>query len=366
MKKTDTFHYLSIAIATIIAIVIAIFQPLNNNSKILYEITDLGTLDNLRTYANGINDSGKIVGASEVRNEREYTFIWDKIKGMQQLNPHTNAYYRAYPKKINNAGQIAANIIYWKNKQKIKIGYLWDNSQCVLYKNALWVTDINDAGQMVGRSSYYDDQYKSRPALWNGSDDVLNLAVPLRFLHANRINNAGQIVGQCKICQKKLCKYHACFWDSKKSSPNKKDVIDLGTLNNYGESEAKGINNLGQVVGNSSFKIDLTEKKEKHAFLWDSDRGMQDLGSLTPYNSYALDINDAGQVVGYSKERVYYRGIAFLWDAKNGLQNLNKLIRPHSRWMLYRADDINENGWIVGSGLLSDVTHAFLLTPISR
>ena len=364
MKKTETFHYLSIAIATLIAIVIAISQPLNNNTKILYEITDLGTLDNLRTYANGINDSGNIVGASEVRNEREYTFIWDKIKGMQQLNPHTNAYYRAYPKKINNAGQIAANIIYWKNKQEIKIGYLWDNNRCVIYRNSLGFNDINDAGQMVGY--FYDnDKDKSGIALWNGPDDMLNLTVPLRFRHANRINNAGQIVGQCKICQKKLCKYHACFWDSKKGSPNKKDVIDLGTLNNYGESEAKGINNLGQVVGNSSFRIDLKEKKEKHAFLWDSDRGMQDLGSLTPYNSYALDINDAGQVVGYSKERVYYRGIAFLWDAKNGLQNLNKLIRPHSRWMLSRAYDINENGWIVGRGSLNGKVHAFLLTPIS-
>lgn len=79
---------------------------------------------------------------------------------------------------------------------------------------------------------------------------------------------------------------------------------DLGTLGGS-SSTAYGINDNGQVVGQSDIS-----SQSSHAFLWDADNGMQDLGTLDSYNgpgtfkgydsSYASSINNQGQIVGAS------------------------------------------------------------------
>src|SRR5689334_17742521 len=64
-------------------------------------------------------------------------------------------------------------------------------------------------------------------------------------------------------------------------------VTELGTLSG-GFSTANGINNLGQVVGQSDY----------HAFLY-SGGHLTDLGALPGGNySWANAINDNGQIVG--------------------------------------------------------------------
>ena len=71
---------------------------------------------------------------------------------------------------------------------------------------------------------------------------------------------------------------------------------DLGTLPGGAVSYATGINDSGQVVGNSSY----TANGFDHPFLY-SNGTMQDLGTLGGIDGYAEGINDSGQVVGYSE-----------------------------------------------------------------
>lgn len=80
--------------------------------------------------------------------------------------------------------------------------------------------------------------------------------------------------------------------------------------------------------------------------------------------SSALGINNAGQVVGrYGNASGNERAFTTI----NGeMTDLNTVIALNSGWLLLDATDINNSGYIVGSGVTSSGRiHAFLLTPVA-
>ena len=128
------------------------------------------------------------------------------------------------------------------------------------------------------------------------------------------------------------------------------------------------MNNLGQVVGWSETVVtdeSGTRNGTQHAFLYDEANGMQDLGTPPGIigGSMAEAINDSGDVVGYwdGATSGYFTG-TFIY--KNGTMfDLNTLIPADSGWRLWEARDINNDGQIVGWGILNGARRAFLLTP---
>ncbi len=116
-------------------------------------------------------------------------------------------------------------------------------------------------------------------------------------------------------------------------------VRDLGALK-HGSARIHGINSAGQAAGSSGFP----HGADTHAFFWDKQGGMRDLGTL-PGGDYsaAFDVNESGQVVGTSNTADSMH--AFLWSTASGLQDLGVLAGANSS----QAYAINHNGQIAGS-----------------
>jgi hypothetical protein len=81
-------------------------------------------------------------------------------------------------------------------------------------------------------------------------------------------------------------------------------------------------------------------------------------------SSVASALNDHDQVVGQVQ---YYSSVrrAFYWDKNTGMVDLFKLVRNKEDWdYLYLANDISNNGCIVGQGRKRNGGyHAFLMIP---
>jgi len=88
---------------------------------------------------------------------------------------------------------------------------------------------------------------------------------------------------------------------------------------------------------------------------------MIDLGTLGGDGSHALEINERGEVIGYSRT-AQNRQHACLWR-NGGVIDLNSLVPPDAGWELSIARGINDQGLIVGDGFLNGQRHMFLLTP---
>jgi probable HAF family extracellular repeat protein len=147
-------------------------------------------------------------------------------------------------------------------------------------------------------------------------------------------------------------------------------IINLGTLGGN-HSVAQSINNRGWVVGMAQnaisdpdpiFPAFLFGGLQNRAFLWQNGV-MQDLGTLGGPDSFAILVNESGQIAGLS----YTNSIAnpvtglpttdpFLWS-KGKMQDLGTLGGNYGQ-----PNALNEQGQVVGfSDLAGDFTnHAFL------
>jgi probable HAF family extracellular repeat protein len=167
------------------------------------------------------------------------------------------------------------------------------------------------------------------------------------------INDQTQVVGQSYPAQGPP---QAFLWTADGG------MRSLGSLNGHRASisGADAINDLGQIVGDSS----SDQFPGEHAAYFGR-TGVIDLGTLGT-DSVAHALNNQGQVVGMSFTNLGTR--AFITDLNGGpMLDLNDLIPPGTGWSLFDARGINDAGQIVGTGQLPgyDIIHAYLLTPDS-
>lgn len=194
----------------------------------------------------------------------------------------------------------------------------------------LYVSDINDRGQIIGTGRDLDLE---EPRAWIFEDGIMTDLGTMGGFSTDpcAINNAGIVVGQSWTSGGQN---HGFVWRDG-------EFTDLGTLGGR-DSKAFDINELNQVVGWAQSPTAPTL-----AVKWE-DGVMSQLGTLGGNQSHASAINNLGQIVGFSVDENYHAHM-FLWE--DGVMINPAEFIPDGLGFGGRANaqDINDAGQIIGT-----------------
>jgi probable HAF family extracellular repeat protein len=336
-------------------------------SELVTSTTGFPMIDLGEGIANGVNNSGKVVGQFWIQpSGSPHAYLWFKRNGGNDLGcfgygPQDDL---SEAIDINDLGLVVGSswmpmgethptrAFFWSNKDgMVNLGTSGEPDQSKppeeMYSYAF---GINNKGEIVG-------EVDNLAFLWTKKQGMvlLNPLLPTWqwWSTAWDINDYGQIVGsgQADHSVSDIREYHAMLWT------DVGEMSDLGTLKKH--SQALGINNRGEVVGGSSDQ----EKDYVHErigftgwvngfdplcvpFIWTEQFGMSQLLTLEEgaVSGCANAINDLGQVVGwmYTAEGEVH---AFLWTSKNGIKDLGKQLTEDFVSVAYA---INNLGQVVG------------------
>jgi len=353
-----------------------------------YTVTDLGTLGPNGQPFN-VTNNGLVSGASQTGNTVQ-AVLWYKGQMVKLSGMHDNS--MAFG--VNRSGQAVGEAqigdpdpngedfcgfeaLGLTSSASNCQAFLWQNSGSevlpALGGNNAVANQINNAGEAVGTAeSYIPDatcpsgdpqKLQFKPALWqnrNVSELPTYPGDPDGEAHA--INDNGHAAGASGECTAfnpiwltNLQPLHALLWEDGKAT-------DLGNLGGTGHGNgiiALNLNNHGEVIGFS----DLQGDANFHAFVWTRASGMQDLGTVAgDVDSAAIGMNETGQVVGVSLD-ANFNPRAFLRQGPE-LVDLNTLVPAGSPLYLATACSINAAGEIAGIAFDSGGNvHGYLAVP---
>ena len=217
-----------------------------------YIVTDLGTFGVQSAQAADVNDAGQVVGASG-----GHAFLWQNgvLTDLGTLGGTS-----AGASAINAFGQIVGSATVAAPAGQSH-AVRWDNGTItdLTPGQSAGASGINDSGDIAGTFVGTWSAF-----LWrNGVFTSLGQLGP-GGASPSAINNSAQIVGSSYIAQQGpqgVPFTHAFLWQNGV-------MTDLGTLAANEDSGATGINNLGQIVGWSSFTDPDTYETTSRSFLY--------------------------------------------------------------------------------------------------
>jgi probable HAF family extracellular repeat protein len=238
-------------------------------------MVDLGTLGGNSSQAVAVNNRGQVVGQSTAVDGSVRAFLWTEADGMMDLGT------------LGGTTSIASA--------------------------------VNDRGQVVGSSGRADRSVHAFS--WTKAEGMVDLGTLAGTNEslARAVNNRGRVVGESYLTDPEVARAFSLTGQppAKGNDRRRRRLVNLGTIGGT-FSSAAAVNEHGQIVGSSA----LTDTNDPdfagvfHAFSWTEAGGIVDLGTLGDMNSFAIAINDKGQVVGSSYVPGGSLSRALLWNTK--------------------------------------------------
>ena len=345
-----TIHGNSLIFATLLVATNPIYAAVS------YSVDTMGSLEQ-RSIGSSINNKGEVTGAflNELGNSGSFQMYGFSYKNgtFQSLGFPENG--GSIGHSINNSGQIVGTLF---KPQIIGDKFSPNTSYAAIYQNgtmtpitglglngglSVSINDINDMGTIVGVSYQPNSLYSFCFIYQNG--EIKNIG---SYMNPTSINNDGQIVG----------------FSYEFTSSGRQDgafIYQNGQINNLGtlggrESFAYDINEKGQIIGWATNADEV-----RRPFIY-QDGKMTEIGGLSNLGE-ATSINNLSDIVGTFYQPDGLNSRAFLY--RNGIfSDLNNLVALPDDWVLQYGGDINDNGQIIATGVNSaGIRHAFLLTP---
>ena len=227
------------------------------------------------TVPMSINNAGQITGVYGIHGTpgRQYSFIFDG-SSFVRIGIRESVWVQA--EAINNLGQVVG---YYRDADNIIRGFIYDNGNIRTYTvpgaSRTVLTGINDSGELAG-------SYSTTDADLVGFIDTNGQITTTgdSFSPGTDINNSAQLVGTYRP----------------ETSTNRGYLFANGELTTIPppgdiESQAQGINNLGQIVG------DYWPSGERLGFLYDGTT-VTSFDAPDAQQTILFDINDRGVIVG--------------------------------------------------------------------
>lgn len=266
----------------------------------------------------GLNDAGKVTGRCNATS-----YVWSAAGGTQVIADPAFPGAQFSSIAINESGTVLG--VRYDGQAGRNPSFLWKPADGFTYFGTRdrynQANGLNDLDQVVGeRASRTDTDFVWKAFSWT-ADDGYHLLRP----HADRrtlasgINNHGLAVGSIE-------KLADGVWRPVAFEPTGGAVWMFPGERRRGHATA--VNALGQAVG---FRENAQHRF--HAFVWKAASGAIEIDPRTQPTdeSYAGDLNDAGQVVGktwHADANGNAKESAFYWDEANGFHDLLGLLDP--------------------------------------
>jgi hypothetical protein len=381
------------------SLLLILFSLSEATARPAYEFIALEISDATPVTAACVNDRGQVAGMCH-KGERMFPFVWDATSGARVVTDLELDW--GFAVDLNDQGMLLCREQEIPRRPEapgraampgpLKTGcFVWssDGGRVDLAHHfpdrSLNLIGLTDSGFVFGVGSDRGLQSVSTPVLF---DPQLRIATPSIDFGTNAtlnyLNENGAAIGygiefvkspRLGLSPQRILK----VWDGARFHEFPDENADLRIV-------PAGLNNRNQVLlGLSDGK---NRDKQERNVIWTLGAGVEELPSPGKGQLRVVDLNNSGQVVGYwdpeaLTERLERWGwdmewvmklasqmqnepptIPLLWENGN-VHNLNDCVTlPHGWERLETANDINDAGWIVGSGIYQGRERAYVVRPV--